>query len=100
MEYALGTDPLLASATEQLLSVSSTEILGVAYPAMSFPRSNSADGVTFIPQSSNDLLNWSGAIETIAHSAIDPGRDRITVRSLLPITDQPRQFMRLKVETK
>ena len=68
---------------------------------MTYPRSNAADGVNLIAESSIDLVSWQPVPEPVAYGAsAQPGTDLITVRAPLPVTAGVRQFLRLRVEQK
>lgn len=94
LEYALGSDPT-DPASRGILSPAT---LMTGFLVQSFPRSNSADEVIYLPEASFDLVDWSVPVEITGHAGEPPSLDRITFRSTIPVADQARQFLRVRVE--
>ena len=67
---------------------------GQNYPALTFIRSKTANGVTLIPQASASL-SFGSLLPTTVESVVDLGNgtEQVTIRSTTPITSQPYQFL-------
>jgi hypothetical protein len=102
IEYGAGTDPLNASSVP-------TATVGVAmvgadeFPTITYTRRGDRPDITHTVEVSTDLAGWDrGAASTVqVGSAIDngDGTETVTVRSLTTIADEPRQFLRVAIET-
>ncbi len=72
-----------------------------AFLVIRFPRRKGSDEVTVGVDYSTDLLTWSAAGPVLSFAtAADPALELVTVRAPLPMSGGPRQFLRLRVETK
>jgi hypothetical protein len=102
MEYAFGTNPTESAAAPRFEFSGTLDSSGGGdrFPTMSFPRNNAADGVAFFPEVSSDLSVWSPAPDIVGSEAAAAGIDRITFRSDVSFDGKPRQFLRVRIETK
>ena len=111
LEYALGRDPRGGGGAPISTSVtnidgSETEsviVNGVRYMSFTYTRPAgpaALTDVTYIPERAAALLNpiWSGEIVQ-DNTVFDPATslETVTVRSLHPISESPKEFMHLKV---
>lgn len=99
VEYAFGTDPLTASASEKPKPLT-VQADGKVYPAIQFTRSKSADGVTIHAETSAtlDFQNPASVIETIED--LGNGLERVTARASAPLSLAGAVFLRLEVRRK
>ncbi len=94
--YALGTSPLVPTPPSALPSHEFTGIDGKNHLTLRVVRDPSAAGIVCTIEASGDLSpeSWS-PIETVV---ITDEPSLLLVRSLLPIGEEPRRFMRLRVD--
>lgn len=102
LEHALGTD--LASSSSALLpAVGISEINGVDYMTITFRQDLRAEDVRFIVERSATLANpdWvtgPAEVEQLARTVDEiTGIATVTYRSLKPLTNTTRDFLRLRV---
>ena len=100
-EFALGTAPD-DSITRAMLPIGSVvEDGGQSYLALTYSEWLGALGVTYEVERSTDLVDWQSGPAALVEvgAAIDNGDGTITrtFRSTTPLTNQLRQFMRLKM---
>jgi hypothetical protein len=71
------------------------------YLTLTYRRNLAADDILFEVEVSSNLVSWD-PLRTTAVSAIsnEDGTETVTWRSLTPIEDQERNFIRLKVAQK
>ncbi|MBC8012311.1 MAG: hypothetical protein H7067_19690, partial [Burkholderiales bacterium] len=98
LEYALDSDPTLAEGGN-LPTISTVADGGQNYLAITFVRlTNPASGITYTPQSSGDLADWTGVPVQVG-TAVDngDGTETVVFRDNLPITGNAKRFLRVRV---
>jgi hypothetical protein len=104
MEFALGLHPLRAdlSGLPVALQIS---VSGETYPALRFTRRVGAAGLSVLPQHSTDLESWWDEtsptdeiphLEQVSATPLPEGLELATVRSVFPLSQFPRQVLRVK----
>jgi hypothetical protein len=74
----------------------------VAFPTLTITRQVAADDVRVTPETSPDLITWTGGLDAVVladtvHNG--DGTTTITWRSTRPFApDQPREFLRFRIE--
>ena len=96
LAYALGADLLHPPATTAPSAVIVSEG-GVDYPAIQYRRRQSATDTTIIVESTTSLETWLDTPIPFAIEDHGDGTETVTVRSITPTLDHPRQFLRVKV---
>lgn len=100
-EFALGTAPDDSITRAMLPTASVVEDGGQSYLALTYSEWLGALGVTYEMERSTDLVSWQSGPAALVEvgAAIDNGDGTITrtFRSTTPLTNQLRQFMRLKM---
>ena len=67
--------------------------------AMTYRRNLGADDVVYQVEVSSDLVSWSTmGTGQVRASPNGDGTETVTIRSLTPLTQELRQFIRLQVE--
>jgi hypothetical protein len=97
LEYALLGDP---SKNDSLITYATVEENGIFYPSITFSKRIPSIDLTYTPQRSVDLSEWrNGHLHFIEHSSADQGDGifKVTVRSLVPLSESATQFLRVKV---
>ena len=97
LEYALLGDP---SKNDSLITYATIEENGIFYPSITFSKRIPSIDLTYTPQRSVDLSEWeNGHLHFIEHSSADQGDGifKVTVRSLVPLSESATQFLRVKV---
>ena len=97
LEYALLGDP---SKKDSLITYATVEENGIFYPSITFSKRIPSIDLTYTPQRSGDLSEWeNGHLHFIEHSSADQGDGifKVTVRSLVPLSESATQFLRVKV---
>jgi len=99
MEYALGTDPKLATApVSTLLKVErgGDEFLAIRFKRPGGP--NRVSGVQWIGEGSDDLGTWDSDRAVIEYGPLDgQGMESVALRHASPIGFKPREFVRLRL---
>jgi hypothetical protein len=98
IEYALGTDPRVASASPLLQSTLAAGYLQLTYTRL---RAHSLGNITFTPEVSTDLQTWHSDASYLQEISITPlgaTYEQVVVRSLSPVSFSGRSFLRLKIE--
>jgi alpha-tubulin suppressor-like RCC1 family protein len=70
------------------------------YLQISYPRWKDAADITYVVEVSSDLKNWySGNTYTqqVGVNPIDSTREQVTVRDLIPTSNVPRRFIRVRI---
>lgn len=94
LEYALGTNPLQATANPVAGGVAT---IGTdRYLRISVAKNPVATNLTFAAELSENVSNWSGAGVEEEENSID----RFTARDSVPTSSSPARFIRLKVMVK
>ena len=93
IKYALGLDPTLASQ-------SGLPVVGIDGDAFTieFQRLRNAADLTLSVEVSIDLITWTTAATEVSSTDNGDGTEGVTFRSDFPISQEPRQYMRLRVE--
>jgi len=90
VEYALGTDPVIAS---QAASAGTVEADGPnSYLTLTVNRVEVKPGVTYIVETGNDLAGWSQDVTVLENTPA-----RLKVRDNTPLGTGIKRFMRLRV---
>ena len=92
IKYALGIDPLIR--TRAGLPAVKAES---GFLTFSFRRLAKAGDLSLVVEISTDLISWSALTSVATVMENGDGTENLTFRSDLPLSDQPRQFIRLKV---
>ena len=94
-EYYFDTNPTNSASGSQP-AVANVNVAGTNYPAITFVRSQSAIGVTLIPQVSSSVL-FADSLGSTVESVVDLGNgtERVTIRSNVSIAAQSTQFLRI-----
>ena len=92
IKYALGIDPLIR--TRAGLPAAKAES---GFLSFSFRRLAKAGDLSLVVEISTDLISWSALTSVATVMENGDGTENLTFRSDLPLSDQPRQFIRLKV---
>ena len=96
LEYALGKNPNAADLATGMPTLSTTNVSGSDHLTLTVPKNSSASGLTYIVETSSDLVNWtSGEGHTVI---VSENGTSLVVRTHAPLSTQPRQFLRLRVE--
>jgi hypothetical protein len=96
LEYASAREPLTADST---LAAGVTSIIDGRL-AFACTRANAITDLAFDVEWSADLATWStgpGFVEPVGTTDHGNGTSTVTVRSVAPLTEAPRQFLRLRV---
>jgi hypothetical protein len=91
LEYAIGTNGTIASASPQVVSYA--DIGGEDYLRISVPKDPNATDVSVTVEASSDMLSWSSLGLIIETNTAN----QLTVRDNVPISPNVRRFMRVKV---
>ncbi|HMP83026.1 MAG TPA: hypothetical protein PKA41_10035, partial [Verrucomicrobiota bacterium] len=96
-EYYFGSNPTIGGSGNPP-SGTTVNVSGTVYPAITFVRSQSATGVTLLPQASSSL-NFTDSLGTTVHSVVDlgGGLERVTIRSTVSVSGQSSQFLRIQL---
>jgi hypothetical protein len=96
LEFALDLDPTSANASDSTLTI--VDDSGERYPAITFTRRQALGDVTVSVQVCTNL-DFNNQIAATEISATDNGNgtDTVVVRSTVPLSQEPRQFLRLNV---
>jgi len=90
LEYALNTSPTQSNASPITYTLEDVGN-GEKYLTLSFPRNPDATNLNYTVQASNDAQTWSDIASNTAATK---------VRDIVPISTNPRRFLRLKVQPK
>jgi len=93
IKYALGLNPKLKSRS----GLPAISIDGDAF-TLKFQRLKKAADLTLSVEVSTELSTWTAATTEVSSSDKGDGTEDVTFRSDLAIADEPRQFMRLRVD--
>jgi hypothetical protein len=107
LEYALGSIQGDTRFSPESIPSSGTDLFddGIGnfkeYLTLTYRRNLAADDILFKVEVSSDLISWE-PLRTTAVSSIsnDDGTETVIRRSLIPIEDQERNFIRLRVSQK
>ncbi len=105
IEYALALDPVAPDpGAIEGVSLWTDPADGAVYPAITYTRLRFAPGWRIVAEVSTDLIAWrSGPAELVLAGPPQPGPDafseRVVWRSARSATDDPRQFLRVRVES-
>lgn len=92
VEYALGTDPSVPTATTSV-PAGSIEADGAAYLTLTITRSELRPGITYVVEVGSDLTGWTGDVTVLENTAT-----RLKVRDNTSLTSSvPSRFIRLRV---
>ena len=99
VEFSMNLDPKAANHQSGFCVYQEVNLSGQRYPAMTIRRRINHPGLASIVESATDLEHWSDS-NTIEHG--DPanngdGTETIQIRSTLPLSTTPRQWLRLRV---
>ena len=104
LEYSMGSNPGDPESTASpVCNLVPYTVGGVTslYLEFAFPRNLAADGVTYVPLLSSDLVTWTSAPSDVVYVGTHNNGDgtaTVTYRSAQPFTAaQPEEFFRLKV---
>jgi len=98
-ECAFGCDPNEASSAN-LPQSARVDVDGVIYFALSYVRDQAPGTPAITAEVSADLVTWNfGPTHTTEHSVTPngDGTDTVVVRMTAPMTDSPRDFIRLRI---
>ena len=96
MEYALGTTPNTVSQVGSVQSVTTVLDGAQSYLTLNIsPFGGFKEGITYTPEISSDLVNWSSADLTI----LDKTPADLLIRDSHPIGYSPKRFLRLRVSS-
>ena len=99
VEYAFGREPQ-ASDAGPLSQIGTVEENGLRYLTLTFIRARDAFDLTFQPQFSSDLVNWStSGIQVGPPVDLGSGREQLTYRDALPFTPDASRFGRVRIDT-
>ena len=97
-EYAFFEEPKVGSVTS--LQVPAIDANG--FLSLSYRRRISAIDLLYVAEISDDLLTWNSGPtylgETIQPDAVNPDLEVVTVHSLVPAANVPKQFLRVRVQ--
>mgnify|MGYP001192293350 FL=1 len=89
ISYAMGPNPSIKTVTEN------------GQLSLDYTRNLSADDIIYTVEVSKDMIFWqigNSFTRTIDQQPPSPnGTSLILVRSLIPLADEPRQYLRLRV---
>jgi hypothetical protein len=92
LEYALGTDPLVADAT--VIKIRVEVIDGSAYSTFSYTEMKGRSDLTYTVETSVDLVNWNPIVGS--HDVLQETNDTRLIRAKIPYASGS-LFMRLNV---
>jgi hypothetical protein len=96
-EFYFGSNPTNA-ASGDLPAETTVIVSGHIYPAITFIRSKTANGVTLIPQVSSSVLfnDWLGStVESLVD--LGNGTEQVTIRSNVSVNALPMQYLRIQL---
>jgi len=99
MEYALGRNPI-AHGSGDPFTPALMQIGGQRFSCFSFVRPTlgaAPSGIIYTPQRSLSLDGWGSEGVVIESAPADPLHETVTVRSMHPVTEEPKEFLRLEV---
>ena len=101
VEYALGSSDSDSTSGADATSSGSVEIGGASYATFSYQSNLAAEDVNRSVESSGDLETWTDADAQLVElsSVVNPdGTVTKTLRLATPLTDDSKQYFRLRVE--
>jgi len=98
LEYAFKGNPTVGKASI-LPSTGQITVLGLNYLTLTFERLTApSNGVTYTPQASADLADWSGVpVQMGAAVNNNDGTETVVFRDSLPLNNNPKRFLRVRV---
>lgn len=103
LEYALNRDPLASDADPITCGTQMDPLDSASYLAVSYPRRIGATNLTYLVQTSTDLLSWSDATASLLTTSItsnsDNATEQVSCRILPALTNPGRLFVRLRIST-
>lgn len=103
LEFVFGLNPLVADGS-RVIAVDQLEDSGDVYPRIRYSRALENGGVEVIVELSTNLSDWvsnedgSPVTTTEGITVHEDGSATVSERSLTPLTSEPRQFLRIRVE--
>jgi len=94
LEYALNTDPLVASTTAGLVAMSIEQSSGTDYLTLTVQRNSAATDVQFIVEVAGDLPVWQSG-PSFTTTLIDAST-LLKVRDNVPVSAAQQRFIRLR----
>ena len=96
-EFYFGSNPTNSASGAQP-TITSANVSGQDYPAITFIRSKNVGGVTLNPQASSDVL-FSNSLGTTVASVVDLGNgtEQVTIRSNTSMAALATQFLRIQL---
>jgi hypothetical protein len=98
LEYAFDADPTISDGGNKP-TTSTVNVSGSDYLAITFIRlTNPASGITYTPQASGDLADWSGVPVQVGTAVNNnDGTETVVFRDTLPLSGNPKRFLRVRV---
>jgi len=98
LEYAFKGNPTVGNASI-LPSTGQINVSGLNYLTLTFERLTApSNGVTYTPQASADLADWSGVpVQVGAAVNNNDGTETVVFRDSLPLNNNPKRFLRVRV---
>ena len=75
------------------ITVGTATSAGASYLTLTFPRRNTADGLTYTLESSTDLVTWTTVPDRTYTAGIGP----ITAQDAVALGSAPRRFLRIRI---
>lgn len=100
LEYAFAANPIINDGGK-LPVMGKVNVSGIEYLSLTFVRRTGASsGITYTPQSSSDLADWSGVPVQVGTAANNgDGTETVTFRDTVSISSTAKRFLRVRVAT-
>lgn len=101
LEYALGADPKNREVLGDFVQSSLATLPEGTnrYLSLTYLERVEKNGLEYQVQVGTDLVEWNEGSVEFAREDLGSGMNRVTVRSVKPVDEEVRQFVRLKVST-
>lgn len=99
VEYALGREPRTAESPA-ISETAAIEENGLTYLTLTFARALNTPDLSIQPQFSGDLIHWTtSAIQVGSALNLGDGREQVTYRDTVPLSQGTTRFARIQIST-